>query len=437
MRKRHLIVRLGLTISGALGLWGCTSADVGSGEDYSTEIPATENWDRDVLSTDLEFDLGTHRATARIAVDGASAQGASFEIGDLTIYDVFDAAGEPLQHRAVDGRLDVGIPAEGVSELSVTYRYRDRTELEGSLPTGLTFLWPYFCGNLFPCKSDPADGLQLSMQLSAIPGGQAVYPELIGADAPSYMLAWAVGDYTQLELGTTAAGTTVSVYYLPGEEQTARDGTANLAPAFDWLERTYGPYTFGSDVASVSAHWGGGAYGGMEHHPYWHVSAGSMGDEITHVHEAVHGWYGNGIRIACWEDLTLSEGTTTYLTARAIEAVAGPEAGAEVWAGYDRDLDWVVAHDDRLALLETCDQIDVITDLWNLVPYMKGAFFFRAVEAEIGREALDGVLASFYQERHGTAARVQDLLDAIAADTGFDPTELANGWLRSMGRPDR
>jgi aminopeptidase N len=61
---------------------------------------------------------------------------------------------------------------------------------------------------------------------------------------------------------------------------------------------------------------------------------------------------------------------------------------------------------------------------------MKGAFFFRAVAKEIGPETLDEVLAAFYQERRGTAAGMQDLLDAIQAQTGFDPTALANHWLR-------
>jgi aminopeptidase N len=40
------------------------------------------------------------------------------------------------------------------------------------------------------------------------------------------------------------------------------------------------------------------------------------------------------------------------------------------------------------------------------------------------------VLSRFYAAHHNQAAGVQDMLDAIAADTGFDATALAERWLR-------
>lgn len=52
-------------------------------------------------------------------------------------------------------------------------------------------------------------------------------------------------------------------------------GGAHLRQVFDWLETTYGEYLFGDEVGSVSVAWGPGAYGGMEHHPYWHVASGA------------------------------------------------------------------------------------------------------------------------------------------------------------------
>ncbi len=120
-----------------------------------------------------------------------------------------------------------------------------------------------------------------------------------------------------------------------------------------------------------------------------------------------------------------------------MEAVRGPAAGAEVWSGYEQRLNSVIAYGDRIAWPQSCGEIDVYHDLWNGVVYMKGAFFFRAVEQAIGREALDGVLAKFYQAHMGGAAGVFDMLEAIETDTGFDPGPLASGWLLSLGRPDQ
>jgi aminopeptidase N len=429
MSLRHLSAA-GLLLAAS----GCgAGADTSDG--YATAIAPQSNPSRDVLAAELSFDLDSLAATAVIELDASTRRGATLEVGDLEIESVSDADG-PVAFRVEEGLLDVGIQAHKRHQITIDYRFALHEKLEGALGTGSTFLWPYFCGNLYPCQSNPADGLRLGLQLSGVPdGAQAIYPETIPADAPAYMLAWATGEYTELALGTTAHGRQMSVWYLPGEETLAHDGTTHLLAAFEWLETTYGAYRFGDRVASVSADWGPGAFGGMEHHPFWHVSHDSLGDQETHVHEAAHGWFGNGVRLACWEDLVLSEGTVSYLTARAIEAVMGTDAGDEVWADYNWRLDDVVATGDHIAWPQSCGEIDVYTELWSEVPYMKGAFFYRAVEQEVGREAIDRALAAFYAEHAGGAASMRDMLRAIEEQTGFDPKELANAWLMSLGRP--
>src|SRR5262249_26454179 len=148
---------------------------------------------------------------------------------------------------------------------------------------------PYFCGNLFPCHSDPADGTTFELALSD-PHGVAVYPTTIPAPAPSYQIAWAVGAYTEMPVGTTTAGTAISVFGLPGQDAAAVAGTKDLVAAFDWLETTLGPYTFGPKYASVAVDWPAGQLGGMEHHPYSHIASTAIDDEETNVHEAAHGW---------------------------------------------------------------------------------------------------------------------------------------------------
>ncbi len=419
---------------GAVLLAACSGVGTQSAE--QTQAKPKENWKRDIVSTDLDVDVGAKRATATISVAASTRTGASFEIGDLQIEKVESDAG-PVPFKVTNGRLDLGLAAKKPATVRITYKFKEQSELSGATKKGLTFTWPNFCGNLFPCKSDPADGLRLGVSLSGVPEGQiAVYPERIEADAPSYMLAWALGDFTKEELGTTSAGTRVAMWYLPGEKAAAQQGTKDLVQIFEWYETMYGDYLFGDEVGSVSAQWGHGAFGGMEHHPYWHVSSGSMGDAETHAHEAAHGWFGDGVRIQCWEDLTLSEGTVSYLTARSLEEVSGPQAGEAAWADYRSRLDAVVASEDRIAWPDGCNQVDVLKDLWNDVVYMKGAFFYRAVEAEVGRDALDRTIASFYQEHAGQAAGMADMLDAIEDETGFDARPLAKAWLQSKGAPE-
>jgi hypothetical protein len=407
--------------------------DAGTDTEHATAGKLRQSW-RDIRNVELAVDVSSRRATATLELAPSKTSGASFEVGDLDVTFVGTGAG-PRAHRRIGERLDVAAPA-GKTRVRVEYGFALQPKLEGALAHA-TFLWPYHCGNLYPCKSDPADGLRFSLELTGVPPGQtAVYARSIPADAPPYMLAWAIGDYTRVELGTTAHGRKVSVHYLPGEKAKALAATEKLAQIFEWLETTYGGYLFGDEVGSVSANWGEGAFGGMEHHPYWHVSHDSMGDEEVHAHEAAHGWFGNGVRLACWEDLTLSEGTTSYAAVRAIDAVRGPAAAAKVWKEYEAQLDAVIASEDRIAWPRTCGEIDVYTDLWNDVVYMKGAFFYRAIEKAVGREAIDRALAAFYAEHRGRAASMQDMLVAIERETGFDPQPLAEGWLGSLGRPD-
>jgi aminopeptidase N len=392
----------------------------------------------DVLDTRLEIDLSTHRALARIEALPSPDGTVVLEAAGLEVRAVA-ADGASAAYRHEGGMLSVvGLDASRPVRLTVEYSFCVRPDYQGEMRDGMVFTWPYYCGNLFPCHSHPTDGARFELELTGVSGGRrAVFPASIPSQAPAYMLAWAVGDYAFLDLGRTAAGTRVGVWYLPGHRDDAVSGSVHLRQAFDWLERTYGEYPYGDDVAGVEVPWPPGAYGGMEHHPYWHIAPGSLDHEPTQVHEAAHGWFGNGVRIRCWEDLVLSEGTASYVTARAIEAVVGPEAAASVWAGYEERLAGAMARCPiRVAWPASCGEIDVLEDgLFCSIPYMKGAFFFRALAARVGADAVDRALAAFYAEHRGRAAGMSDLLDTIREVTGYDPASCATAWLRSEPVP--
>jgi len=212
---------------------------------------------------------------------------------------------------------------------------------------------------------------------------------------------------------------------------------------FDFYEKTYGQYSFGNTVGTVSADWGGGDYGGMEHHPFWHVSSGSIYSEEVNAHEAAHGWFGNGVRIACWEDFVLSEGTVTYMAAHALS-----QFGVDIWPDYECGLKSVCeGNDNTVALPGTCNRIDILNDpLWSLVPYMKGAYFFKEVGEVIGVDKLDEALSEFYKTHalpgganFGQATSMTKLIDLIktktdaAGATAVD--QLTTEWLGTLACP--
>jgi len=382
----------------------------------------------DIAATHLDVDLATKTATATIELEKNG--NVELEVGGLAISDVTDHRGH--RHYAItdSGKLRVS-SVQG--PLVVSYGFSQHDMADGLLPGGATVIWPYFCGNLFPCHSRPADGTTFSLSIDGVPEGkQAIYPATIDAESPPYMIAWAVGAYTRIDLGTTDAGTRVFTDYLPNGKTAAVAGTKHLVKVFDWYEKNLGPYSFGNEVGSVSVVWGEGLYGGMEHHPYWHIAKDAMNDELTHAHEAAHGWFGDGVRLRCWEDFVLSEGTVSYISARAL-SVIDPSQETALWDEYQSELDDAIAEGGAPAWPEGCNQIDIIKDnLFTNLPYMEGAFFYKDVAAQVGADVLDGVIGRFYVAHKNRPARMQDMIDAIKADTGFDPTPIAQARLRKQ-----
>lgn len=391
----------------------------------------TANLGREIIDTQLAFDVTAKSGMATIVFGPSTSPGATLEVGDLMI----DSVSVP--HAVTDMKMDLALPASSTdTTVEVAFHYQQHNSFNGAHATGFTLLWPYHCGNLFPCHSDPSDGTTFSLSLTGVdPTKQAIYPASIPTQAPSYQIAWSIGTYTEVNLGTTTAGTQLSVWHQVNQEADATAGTANLLAAFEWLEQTLGPYRFGPKAGTVSVAWGAGALGGMEHHPYWHVGAAALDSEEVNVHEAVHGWYGGGIRIQCWEDFVLSEGTTTYLAGRALDVVA-PSVGADVWASYASDLGSFSIKGADPVWPQSCNAIDIIEDnLFTNAPYIRGAFFYRGIAQRLGAEVLDDVLRQFYVEHQGQSATMQQMLDKIQAVTGYDPTACAETWLRSTTKP--
>ena len=156
-----------------------------------------------------------------------------------------------------------------------------------------------------------------------------------------------------------------------------------------------------------------------------------MNDEVTQAHEAAHGWFGDGVRLKCWEDFVLSEGTVSYLSARAL-SVANPALESKIWADYQDELDAAIAEGGAPAWPTGCNQIDIIRDkLFTNLPYMQGAFFYKDVAAQIGADKLDKIIGDFYKAHHNKPAGMQQMIDAIKAASGFDPTPIAEARLRT------
>jgi aminopeptidase N len=155
------------------------------------------------------------------------------------------------------------------------------------------------------------------------------------------------------------------------------------------------------------------------------------------IHEAADGWFGNGVRIACWEDFVLSERLASHLTARAVSQIAGEAAGDQVWLSYEEKLSRLQqSNENKIAWPSGCNQIDILKDeLFGTAPYMKGAFFFQHLECTLGVEQLDQILSDFYKTKVGQAASLDELLQMVEQTSGYDPGDCTMAWLRAESLP--
>jgi len=384
----------------------------------------------------LEMDLGggeSISAVADIQLDPSVDDVVELAVRDvLTVLSVERDTGVPVRFERRDEILFVA--RDGSNRFDITYTLAEGAD-RGVLATGETLTWPDSCGALFPCISDPSDGITFELDvIGQAFGDHSLHAVSVDTPSPAYMLAWATGPWSagnlnRISLGRSDGGVQLYAWYQPGGFADASSGTGWLRTVFSFYENILGPYPFGDEAGSVAA----GPFAGMEHHPYWHVRPDNMQYPYYHFHEAAHGWFGNGVRLACWEDLVLSEGAATYLGFRGLElAFEVPQAQMDqIWAGLADD-ELVEAQ----AWPEGCGDVGVVDTLGvHSQHYYRGAFFLRAVEREVGRATFDAVLGTFFQQRVGTAASMQDLIDTIEAETGFDAEPLTQAWLRDLPIP--
>ena len=199
--RLSLPVCLLLALLGGCGGGGGDSSQAGAPEPPSTPMePPTEpadppvlpaaavDWDRNLLAVDLELDLERLQGTAIISVEQAASEALSLEVGDLEVHEVraeINGAQVSLNHAREAAALHIGFPRDAQGgAVEIRYAFSVKEDFSGYSADGYTFLWPYFCGNLFPCKSQPGDGVVFDLRLVGIdPSNTAVFPPSIPNDS--------------------------------------------------------------------------------------------------------------------------------------------------------------------------------------------------------------------------------------------------------------
>ncbi|MDX1568874.1 MAG: M1 family metallopeptidase [Xanthomonadales bacterium] len=256
---------------------------------------------------------------------------------------------------------------------------------------------------------------------------------------PSYLLAFAVGN-----LDFQAMSDRTGVYAEPTLLRPAAEEFADTEAMMQATEARYGPYLWGRyDLLILPPSF---PYGGMENPRLSFITptviAGDRSLVSLIAHELAHSWSGNLVTNANWNHLWLNEGFTTYLEARIMELVYGPERRRmEDVLGYQallEDLERLPPADQRLVPDYGERNPD---DAFSWVPYEKGRLFLVFLEDRFGRERFDDFLRGYFEHfkfRSLTTDTFVQYLNQhlLASDPGRVTLEEVETWLYAPGLPD-
>lgn len=217
---------------------------------------------------------------------------------------------------------------------------------------------------------------------------------------PSYLIAMAVGNLKFHSLGEDCG-----VYALPKMIDSAAYEFVDLPKMIHAVESMYGEYKWGRyDVLVLPNSF---PFGGMENPELTFLTPTIITGDRSLVdvvaHELSHSWSGNLVTNATWEDFWLNEGFTDYIELRIMEKLYG-KAIADIYASIEyQTLVKSIKHltdegrskDTRLKInLKDRNPDDGMT----YIPYTKGCYFLRTLEAKVGREKFDIFLNSYFKD---------------------------------------
>jgi aminopeptidase N len=159
----------------------------------------------------------------------------------------------------------------------------------------------------------PANGVLTGVD--TLPDGRTTWNWTAKSPNP-YSIALNIGPYEVIK-GTyhSQYGNEIPMayWYLPGEEQQARELFSEFAPTLDFYETRVGPYPFGDEKVGVVET----PHKGMEHqtiNAYGNAYAKAPeGFDWLFQHEFGHEWFGNQLTAANWDDYWLHEGYESYM----------------------------------------------------------------------------------------------------------------------------
>ncbi|MBL4862583.1 MAG: aminopeptidase [Crocinitomicaceae bacterium] len=257
---------------------------------------------------------------------------------------------------------------------------------------------------------------------------------------PAYLIALAVGDMKYSSFGDNCG-----VYTEPELAEACAYEFVDLPKMIETAEEMYGKYRWDQyDIVVLPYSF---PFGGMENPRLTFANptiiAGDRSLVSVVAHELAHSWSGNLVTNATWNDFWLNEGFTVYFENRIMEKIYGKET-ADILAVIEfQDLENALKdiengdhpEDTQLKLqLDHRNPDEGMTD----IAYVKGAFFLRTLEKEVGRKKFDTFLTNYFDKHAFETITTEDFITYLNKELLLPNTVDFNTeeWIYKPGMPD-
>lgn len=309
--------------------------------------------------------------------------------------------------------------------------------------------------SLIPCQDAPKNRITYDAKLT-VPKGmlalmsaknptqkneEGIYDFKMDIPVPTYLIAMAIGDIEYKAIDARSG-----VYTEPSMLQACADELSDIPSMIAVAEKLGGPYRWGKyDVLIAPPSF---PIGGMENPILTFATptiiAGDKSLVSLIAHELAHSWSGNLVTNANWNDLWLNEGFTTYFEKRIMENISDRSYVDMLWELDYQDLQNTLKDlgndnpDTRLRVdLKGRHPGDAFSD----IPYVKGAYFLRMLEENLGRAKFDAFLNQYFNHHAFTPTNTANCL-AFMDQHLFGGDTLARNklkvreWIFGTGLPD-
>jgi hypothetical protein len=231
----------------------------------------------------------------------------------------------------------------------------------------------------------------------------------------------------------SAAGATVTSYYLPGHEAAAKTVLAHTTASLRFYSDTYGLYPYTElDVVEAPLNFRGMEYTGLVligEDLYQNSDPATRSRQAFLVaHEVAHQWWYAALGNNPYQHPWLDEGLAEYSAFEYYRSVFGESEARRLMDGR-----WLIPFDSAAG------SVDGIVDRpatafdptsYELLVYAKAALFFNALHEQLGEAMYRQVLQTYYLENRYKIVTPQAFLVTAQRVSGQNLNLLAEEWLR-------